>query len=501
MSAAQRRIGWRLPAALLLLALLAWPGVAATQEGGATVTRRVDRILEEGKGQVPRVGTKRRAEARARLNEASELRRRTQDQAWVVWRLDSLRRAGVADSAAWYDLYDKALRQMQNTLGLTGNRYPADMSARELSAVKESLRRQAAEGYRKSLTLLESALAANPWDDSVLAAIGGVLEDLARLYTSLNFRDRAIELTQKRLALDASNYFAHWDLADLLRAAGRDEAALERYQKACRALRAFAWEDEGGSEERPVGRRRQDLVQLLRERVSLAMELQKEGEFRQAMGEWEPLADASDQKELTQLKRWLQRGGGRLGQALRIDKAWKLIEQGREIEARELLQQAVAESVDPVEKTRNVLALAELEFDQLDLREAGLERVRAVLKEGVRDDSLRVEALDARGRMTLALAAELEEEDPQRAWTLLEESLAQPGRWETTLCLRLAGLLLNRPEEALPWLQRAEAACARGPCDGADRTELAHLQVDVYRRLGRADEAREALRKAGGSTP
>ncbi len=501
MNGAGRGVRWSLPASALLLMLLVVPGATWAQESGAAVTRRVDQILEEGKGQVPRVSAKRRAEARARLNEAAELRKRTQDQAWVVWRLDSLRRAGATDSTAWYDLYDKALREMQSTLSLTNNKYPGDMSARELGAVKESLRRQAAEGYRKSLSLLESALKANPWDDSVLAAIGGVLEDLARLYTSLNFRDRAIELTQKRLALDASNYFAHWDLADLLRAAGRGPAALERYQKACRALRAFAWEDEGGSEERPVGRRRQDLVLLLRERVSLAMEQQNEAEFRQAMGEWEPLADASDQKELTQLKRWLQRGGGRLGQALRIDKAWKLIEQGREIEARELLQQAVAESADPQEKARNLLALGELEFDQLGMKEAGLERVRVLLAEGVRDDSLRVEALDARGRMTLSLAAELEEEDPQRAWALLEESLAAPGRWETALCLRLAGLLLNRPEAALPWLQRAEAACSRGPCDGADRAELYQLQADVYRRLGRAEEARTALKKAGGGTP
>jgi tetratricopeptide (TPR) repeat protein len=501
MNAAGRRTRWSLLVAALFLMVLLVGSAPAAQEPAAGVTRRVDQILEGGKGQVPRVSAKRRAEARARLNEASELRRRTQDKAWVVWRLDSLRRAGVADSAAWYDLYDKALRQVQSTLTLTNNKYPGDMSARELAGVKESLRRQAAEGYRTSLGLLESALAANPWDDSVLAAIGGVLEDLARLYTSLNFRDRAIELTQKRLALDASNYFAHWDLADLLRAAGRQEAALERYQKACRALRAFAFEDEGGSEDRPVGRRRQDLVLLLRERVNLAMDLQNEGEFRQAMGEWEPLADASDQKELAQLKLWLQRGGGRLGQALRIDKAWKLIEQGREIEARELLQQAVAESVDPVEKTRNVLALSELEFDQLEMKEAALTRVSDLLREGVKDESLRVDAQDARGRMTLSLAADLEEEDPQRAWSLLEESLGQPGRWETALCLRLAGLLLNRPEEALPWLERAEAACRRGPCDGADKSELYHVQADVYRRLGQADKAREALQKASGVTP
>lgn len=488
---------------LAVAALAAAPGnrVLAQAPAGAAVTPRVDQILEEGKGKVPKVGAKRRAEARARLDEAGEMRRRSQDQAWVVWRLDSLRRAGVADSAAWYDLYDKALRQLQGSLALTNNRYPGDMSPKELAGVKESLRRQAAEGYRKALGLLESALAANPWDDSVLAAIGGTLEDLARLYTSLNFRERAIELTQKRLALDASNYYAHWDLADLLRAAGRREAALDRYQKACRALRAFAFEDEGGSEERPVGRRRQDLVLLLRERVTLAMDLQDEAEFRRAMGEWEPLADASDQKELAQLKRWLQRGGGRLGQALRIDKAWKLMEQGRGIEARELLQQAVAESADPVERVRNGLALAELEFDQLDLREAGWERVRGLSLEGVGDDSLRAEVAEVRGRMALGLAADLEEEDPQRAWTLLEESLARPGRWETALCLRLAALLLNRPEEALPWLERAEAACRRGPCDGADRTELAHLQAEVYRRLGRAEEAREALRRAGGGNP
>ncbi|MDP2361009.1 MAG: hypothetical protein Q8O14_09680 [bacterium] len=485
-------------AAILLLALGPPPAAAQTGGQGGGVTRRVDEILAGSEGQVPRVGAKRRAEARARLNEAAELRRKSQDQAWVVWRLDSLRRAGHTDSTAWYDLYDQALRQVQGALSLTGDRYPGDMSARELAAVKESLRRQAAEGYRQALATLEAALAANPWDDSVLAAIGGVLEDLARLYTSLNFRDRAIELTQKRLALDASNYFAHWDLADLLRAAGRREVALERYQKACRALRAFAWEDEGGSEERPVGRRRQDLILLLRERVSLAMELQDEAEFRRAVGEWEPLAEASDQKELTELKRWLQRGGGSLGQALRIDRAWKLIEQGRGIEARELLQKAVEESGSPTDRARNTLALADLEFSRLDLQEVGLERVRSLLASGDlgRGDSLRAEALDSRSRMTLELSATLEEEDPQRAWTLLEECLAEPGRWEAALALRLAGLLLNRPEEALAWLRRAEAACRGGACRAEEQVELHHLQAEVYRRLGRSEEAREAMRQA-----
>lgn len=471
------------------------------QGASGDVTRGVDQVLAERENQqVPLVSRERREAAARGLDEATQLRKVVQDQAWVVWSLDSLRRSGSADSTAWYELYDRALQKMQTTLGLTDDRYPGEMRPQELAALKEGLRSQAADGYLQSLDLLEQALAANPWDDSILAAISGVLEDLSRLYTSLEFRERAIELSRKRLAIDASNYAAHWDLADLLKAAGRGEEALDRYRKACRALRAFAWEDDGGSENRPVGRRRDHLAMLLRDRITLAMELGDEQEFRGAIGEWEPLASQAEQKEIAELRSWLRRGGGQLGQALRIDRAWKLLEQGREIEARELLEQAVSESGDTESRSSNVLALAELEFYRLELKQVALDRVRALMREPDLAAETQEKAGRLRAGMLLDLGAEAEEEDPAQAWSMYSEAMDAPGDVEPELCLRLGALLINRPEEALDWLLRAERSCERLECDGEQRREILRLQAIAYRRLDKPAEARRAMDKAGGQT-
>lgn len=483
-------------AILVALALLvgAWTLPAQTGE----VTNEVDRILAERDGATgpAAVGAERRQQAAERLREGDDLRGAVKDDAWVVFALDSLRRSGAADSAAWFDLYEKALGSVQEAIDRTGGRYASELNPAELARVRETLRRESADKLLEALALYEAALAANPWDDAALAAISGVLEDLGRLYASLDFRERAIEVTRKRLALDASNYFAHWDLADLLKSAKRGDEALERYEKACRALRAFAWEDEGGTEERPVGRRREHLVLLLRERIALAMELGDEVAFRQSLNEWEPLAASSDQKEIAELKRWLNRAGGSLTQAMRVDRAWKLIDSGREIEARQLLLEAVEQSPDAATKARSTLALADLEFYRLEMAELGLERVDGLLTEGLPSDSLRDQAAEARAMMTLQLGGKLEDENPAKAWALYERALEQPGNWYAQLATRLGGLLINRPEEALEWLKKAEAACRGANCGDADRREIQLLMADAWRRLDRPTEARRAFEAA-----
>lgn len=491
----------RRTAFLVALAWLAGAAALPAQTGG--VTNEVDRILAErdAASGPPTVGAERRLQASEKLRAGDDLRGAVRDDAWVVFALDSLRRAGAADSAAWFDLYERALGSVQEAIDRTGGRYASEMNPAELARVREALRKEAADKLLEALGLYEAALAANPWDDGALAAISGVLEDLGRLYASLDFRERAIETTRKRLALDASNYFAHWDLADLLKASGRGAEALERYEKACRALRAFAWEDEGGSEERPVGKRREHLVLLLRERIALAMDQGDEAAFRQALNEWEPLAEPSDQKEIAELKRWLSRAGGSLTQALRVDRAWKLIDSGREIEARDLLLQAVAESPDAAAKARNTLALADLEFYRLQMTELGLERVEGLLVSGAPGDSLRRQAAQARAMMTLQLGATLEDEDPARAWSLYERALDEPGDWYPQLATRLGGLLLNRPAEALEWLKKADAACKAPGCGDADRREILLLQAEAWRRLDKPQEARRAFEAARGLTP
>jgi tetratricopeptide (TPR) repeat protein len=488
----------KLTALSVLLAALLPAGTVLFAQGGGSVTAPVDRILAErdAASGPPVVGAAQREQAAARLRQGDNLRSAVRDEAWIVFALDSLRRSGVADSAAWFDLHERALASVQQAVAMTGGRYAGELSPAELGGLRETLRREAADKLLEALGFYEAALAANPWDDGVLAALAGVLEDLGRLYASLDFRERAIEATGKRLALDASNYFAHWDLADLLRDAGRGAAALDRYGKACRALRAFAWEDEGGSEERPAGRRREHLVLLLRERIALSMDLGEEADFRQALQEWEPLASQADQKEIGELKRWLSRAGGSLSQALRVDRAWKLIDSGREIEARQLLLEAVEQSAEPASRARSLLALADLEFYRLEMQELGLERVESLLAGGAPSDSLRRRAEDARAMMSLQLGARLEGEDPARAWNLYERALAAPGEWYPQLATRLGGLLLNRPAEALDWLRKAEQACRTADCSTADRREILLLQAEAQRRLDRPEEARRAWQAA-----
>ncbi len=476
----------------LLLALL----LIASALQSAEVSNQVDETLQaRDTAQVPLVGKSQRDAATSGLEDARVLRDRVTDKAWVIFSLDSLRRAGTADSTAWYELYDQALVKLQGALALTGDRYPGEMNPAELAALRENLRTQAAEGYLEVLDLLERALKANPWDDSILEAISGVLDDLGRLYTSLEYRERAIQVGYKRLAVDASNYLVHWDLADLLKGTKRKRESLERYAVACQRLREYAWEDDGGSAERPVGRRRDHLAMLLRERINLAMELQDEGAFRSAVNEWEPLASPSEAKEIAELGKWLKRGGGNLGQAMRIDRAWKLIEQGREIEARELLIKAVEESADARSKALNQMSLAELEFYRLDLKDVAIDRIRETLSVDLPGED-RAKALELRAGMLLDMGSSIELDDPARAWDLYHEAMDDPAGSEVELCMRLGNLMLNRPSEAIVWLERARSACLSKGCDPSEERDLQRLLALAYRRLDRPADARRAIERA-----
>jgi tetratricopeptide (TPR) repeat protein len=462
----------------------------------AEVSKQVDETLQaRDTAAVPLVGKARRDAATSNLEDARVLRDRVTDKAWVIFSLDSLRRAGTSDSTAWYELYDQALVKLQGALSLTGDRYPGEMNPAELAALRENLRTQAASGYLEVLDLLEQALKANPWDDSILEAISGVLDDLGRLYASLDYRERAIQVGYKRLAVDASNYLVHWDLADLLKGTQRKRESLERYQVACERLREYAWEDDGGTADRPVGRRRDHLAMLLRERINLAMELQDESAFRSAVAEWQPLASPSEAKEIAELGKWLGRGGGNLGQAMRIDRAWKLIEQGREIEARELLIKAVEESADARTRALNQMSLAELEFYRLELKDVAIERIRKSLSAELPAED-HAKAVELRAGMLLDLGSSIEQDDPSRAWNLYHEAMDDPAGSEVELCMRLGNLMLNRPSEALIWLERAQKVCLSKGCDTAEERDLQRLLALAYRRLDRPADARQAIERA-----
>ncbi len=494
------RTGTIRPAAMLLAVLILLASSADAQDRDPPgITRTADRILAErdAAGESgAMVDDERRELAEELKRQGEEIRASIADRTWIVLALDSLRRSAVADTRAYFDLYEQALRQMQNALDLTGGRYPSEMDLDELAGLREEIRTGVAGRLVEALGRFEQALAANPWDAGVLESMGGVLEDLGRIYASLEYRDRAIEVIRKRLALDPSSYFAHWDLADLLRDTGRKDEALEQYGRAASVLRAYAWEDRGGSPERPVGRRRSHLVFILRERVRLAMDTGREDVFRQSVAEWEPLATAGELKEIAELRRWLNRAGGSLSQALRIDRAWKLIEQGREIEARELLLEAVENSRRSEALAGNVLALADLEFYKLEMQELALGRVVELLEDpraASLPDSLARRVRDTRGLMTLNLGSEIESAEPLRAYEQYLAAVDSDNRYYPLLAARIGSLLINRPKEALTWLELALDRCDRDhECTRADQIQIHTALTEVYRRLDRAAEARRS---------
>jgi tetratricopeptide (TPR) repeat protein len=473
-------------------------------EGSSTqITKQVDKILiERDSGDGPTVVSIGEKEVAARLaQQAHEVRESVKDQSWIVLSLDSLRKHGAADSAAWFDLYEKALISLQSAVELNEGLYPSEMTKASLGRVREDIRRTIAEKLLEALDDYEAALAANPWDDNVLAGIGGVLDDLGRIYSSLEYRKKAIELAQKRLALDPSNYFAAWDLADQLRDSRKSEQALTAYDQAAFTLRAYAWEDEGGNSNRPVGRRRDHLALLLREKLNLSMKLGKEAEFKTAIAEWRAIADSKEKNDIADLQKWLDRSGGSLTQAIKVDKIWKLIDQGREIEARENLLTAINEGDSPAQILELKLTLADLEFYRLEMREIAIERLGELLdsSSGNMPDSLRTKAMDARALMILNHGVNLEQSDPKIAWGLYLQAADAGGMYYTQLAIRLGSMLINRPQEALDWIRKAERECDTGTnCALEDKIEIQELLTEIYRRLDQPENARKAWEKARG---
>ena len=488
---------------LLLVLALAQCSLAqdsANRDTTPGVTPEVDRILEDrdaGGVNTAMVSRKQAEEASALRQRAQEVRDALSDQTWVVLALDSLRRSQIVDSQAHFDRMEQALIGMQSALDLTAGRYPAEMNAEELGQLREQVRQQVAEKLLEAMDWLEQALAANPWDEQVLESIAGTLEDLGRIYTSLEYRQRAAEVARQRITLDPGNYFAWWDLADVTRDMKQSAEALNLYTRTSETLKAWSWLEQESDPGRLTGRQRDHLVFLCRERVNLAMELGDEEAFRAALADWEPVALGGERKEIGELKRWLNRAGGSLGLALKQDRAWQLIQQGRELEARELLTATIAESQDPVFVAENTLALADLEFYRLEMRELGLERVTN-LAQNARSlpDSIKVRIHDTRATMTLNHAGSMEADDPLAAWELYTAAAAHENRYLPLLSVRIADLLANRPQEALQWLERALENCdSSHECTPEDQLAIYTSLTQVYRRLGQPQEARRAYER------
>ncbi len=488
---------------LLLVFVLAQTSLAqdtGSRDTTPGITPEVDRILQErdaGGVNTAMVSRRKAEEADALRQRAQEVRESLSDQTWIVLALDSLRRSQVVDSQAHFDRMEQALIGMQSALDLTEGKYPAEMSAEELGRLRETVRNQVAEKLLESMDYLEAALKANPWDEQVLETLAGTLEDLGRIYTSLEYRERAAEVARQRITLDPGNYFAWWDLADVTRDMKQSDKALELYTRTSETLKAWSWLEQETDPGRLTGRQRDHLVYLCRERVNLAMKLGNEEAFRAALADWEPVALGGERKEIGELKRWLNRAGGSLGLALQQDRAWQLIQQGRELEARELLQATIQESTDQVFVAENTLALADLEFYRLEMRELGLERVTS-LAQNARSlpDSLRSRINDTRATMTLNHAGSIEADDPLAAWELYTAAAAHDNRYLPLLSVRIADLLANRPEEALQWLERALENCDTDhECTSEDQLAIYTSLTQAYRRLGRAQDARDAYER------
>jgi tetratricopeptide (TPR) repeat protein len=470
-------------------------------DNSSGITKQVDQILiERDNGNGPTVISISKKEVSTQLAEsAGKIRESVKDQSWIVLALDSLRKTGSTDSVAWFDLYEKALISMQGALNLNDGMYPSEMTASGLGRVREDIRRTIAEKLLESLDNYEAALAANPWDDNILAGIGGVLDDLGRIYSSLEFRQKAIEVAYKRLALDPSNYFAGWDLADQLRSSGKNDAAIEAYDQAVFTLRAYAWEDEGGDSQKPVGRRRDHLALLLREKLNLSMKLGREDDFKIAIEEWRAIANEKEKKDIADLQKWLDKSGGSLKQAKKVDRIWKLIDQGREIEAREYLLTAIEDGKSSSQIVDLKLTLADLEFYRLEMHDIAIGRLSTLLNSDWQGlaDSLKTKTEDARSLMILNHGVDLEMQNPESAWSLYTEAANSDGKYYTPVALRIGAMLINRPQEALSWLKKAERASHTSTtCAVEDKIEIQELLVETYRRLNQPENARKAWNKA-----